>query len=240
MTTRRDVLQIGACVATSAAVPAALAANASPKTILILGGTGFIGPHLTQESLRLGWKVTHFNRGKRAAGSVAGVETLIGFHKALLSHPCFVAGTTCHGVVESVELAEQAARLSYLATFAPATDGARHNARLKRVEVDGRLFNVRILEPEPPWAELARRRAESHRAAAAASDENVVSPMQGTVLTVEVSEGDAVEVGQVVAVVEAMKMENEITAHRAGTVTAVAVAPGEPISAGQSICVISD
>jgi acetyl-CoA/propionyl-CoA carboxylase, biotin carboxylase, biotin carboxyl carrier protein len=43
-----------------------------------------------------------------------------------------------------------------------------------------------------------------------------------------------------VAVVEAMKMENEITAHRAGTVTAVAVAPGEPISAGQSICVISD
>jgi acetyl-CoA/propionyl-CoA carboxylase biotin carboxyl carrier protein len=99
---------------------------------------------------------------------------------------------------------------------------------------------VRILEPEPPWAELGRRRAERHRAGAAASDENVVSPMQGTVLTVEVSEGDAVEVGQVVAVVEAMKMENEITAHRAGTVTALAVAPGEPISAGQSICVISD
>jgi acetyl-CoA/propionyl-CoA carboxylase, biotin carboxylase, biotin carboxyl carrier protein len=178
----------------------------------------------------------------RALGEfeIGGVETLIGFHKALLSHPCFVAGTTCHGVVESEELAEQAARLSHLATIAPSTDGAPLNARLKRVEVDGRLFNVRILEPEPPWAELARRRAERHRAAAAASDENVVSPMQGTVLTVEVSEGDAVEVGQVVAVVEAMKMENEITAHRAGTVTAVAVAPGEPISAGQSICVISD
>src|SRR6202047_2513486 len=78
MTTRRDVLQIGACVATSAAVPAALARNARTKTILILGGTGFIGPHLTQESLRLGWKVTHFNRGKGAAGGVAGVETLLG------------------------------------------------------------------------------------------------------------------------------------------------------------------
>jgi 2'-hydroxyisoflavone reductase len=83
MTTRRDVLQIGACVATSAAMAAA-PANARPKTILILGGTGFIGPHLTQEALRRGWKVTHFNRGKRAAGGVAGVETLIGDRKGQL------------------------------------------------------------------------------------------------------------------------------------------------------------
>jgi 2'-hydroxyisoflavone reductase len=71
-------------MAASAAVPAALASNARPKTMLILGGTGFIGPHLTQESLRLGWKVTHFNRGKRAAGGVAGVETLIGDRKGQL------------------------------------------------------------------------------------------------------------------------------------------------------------
>jgi 2'-hydroxyisoflavone reductase len=84
MRTRRDVLRIGASVATSAAVPAALATNTRPKTILILGGTGFIGPHLTQELLRLGWKVTHFNRGKRAAGGVAGVETLIGDRKGQL------------------------------------------------------------------------------------------------------------------------------------------------------------
>jgi 2'-hydroxyisoflavone reductase len=82
MTTRRDVLQISACVAASAAVPAALASK--PKSMLILGGTGFIGPHLTQESLRLGWKVTHFNRGKRAAAGVAGVETLIGDRKGQL------------------------------------------------------------------------------------------------------------------------------------------------------------
>ena len=78
LTTRRDVLQIGACVAAGAAVPAALASKAKPKNLLILGGTGFIGPHLTQESVRLGWKVTHFNRGKHAAGGVAGVETLLG------------------------------------------------------------------------------------------------------------------------------------------------------------------
>jgi len=74
MKTRRDVLRIGACVATSAAMPAAPATRARPKTMLILGGTGFIGPHLTQEALRRGWKVTHFNRGKRAAEGVAGVR----------------------------------------------------------------------------------------------------------------------------------------------------------------------
>jgi acetyl-CoA/propionyl-CoA carboxylase biotin carboxyl carrier protein len=64
--------------------------------------------------------------------------------------------------------------------------------------------------------------------------------MQGTVLKIEVAVGDAVEPGQVVAVVEAMKMENEITAHRSGTVAELDVAPGDPVGAGQAICVISD
>src|SRR5215475_9875498 len=55
-----------------------ISAETSSKTLLILGGTGFIGPHLTKEALRLGWKVTHFNRGKHAPEGVAEVETLIG------------------------------------------------------------------------------------------------------------------------------------------------------------------
>ena len=66
MISRRNVLRIAAAAATGAALPPVLAANGNkPKTLLILGGTGFIGPHLTQEALRRGWKVTHFNRGKR-------------------------------------------------------------------------------------------------------------------------------------------------------------------------------
>jgi acetyl-CoA/propionyl-CoA carboxylase biotin carboxyl carrier protein len=176
---------------------------------------------------------------------IGGVETLIGFHRALLSHPCFARGETCQGVVESEELAEKASQLSHETTrVAGGPDGAsvaaptRLDGRVRELEVNGRRFEVRVLEPEPPWAELARRHAERGRAGRSAGEEVVVSPMQGTVLKVDVVDGDDVEPGRVLAVVEAMKMENEITAHRAGTVSDLSVAPGEPIAAGQRVCVI--
>jgi acetyl-CoA/propionyl-CoA carboxylase biotin carboxyl carrier protein len=60
------------------------------------------------------------------------------------------------------------------------------------------------------------------------------------VLAVEVADGDEVEAGQVICVVEAMKMENEITAHRAGVVTELAVEPGQAVTSGQTICVVND
>ena len=63
--------------------------------------------------------------------------------------------------------------------------------------------------------------------------------MQGTVLAVEVSEGDEVEAGQVICIVEAMKMENEVHAHRSGRVTELSVAPGQPVTTGQVICVVT-
>ena len=62
--------------------------------------------------------------------------------------------------------------------------------------------------------------------------------MQGTVLAVKVADGDVVSVGQVLCIVEAMKMENEVTAHRAGTVDALAVTVGQPVTTGQAICAI--
>jgi len=67
----------------------------------------------------------------------------------------------------------------------------------------------------------------------------VVSPMQGTVLAVEVAEGDEVAAGQVICIVEAMKMENEVHAHRAGRITDLSVAPGQPVKTGQVICVVA-
>jgi 2'-hydroxyisoflavone reductase len=83
MTTRRTLLQLAALASAGAALPQALA-KSKPGALLILGGTGFIGPHLTEEAQHRGWKVTHFNRGKTDPNGVAGVETLIGDRKGQL------------------------------------------------------------------------------------------------------------------------------------------------------------
>ncbi len=174
---------------------------------------------------------------------IEGPTTLIGFHKALLSHPCFVAGETCHGVVESEELAARAAELGGASnSLSPGTTApVRTTERVRTVEVDGRRFEVRLSEPEPEWRALARRRQEraQHGGAGAGGSDAVVSPMQGTVLSVAVSDGDEVEPGRVICVVEAMKMENEVHAHRAGTVRSLSVEVGRPITTGQVICTIA-
>jgi len=173
---------------------------------------------------------------------IEGVKTLIGFHKALLTHPCFVEGETCHGLVESELMAARAAELENGRPTGMAEVGvAAVREAVRSVEVDGRRFEVRVLRPEPAFADLARRRRERSRSqgAAGAGRDAVVSPMQGTVLAVEVSEGDEVEAGQVICIVEAMKMENEVHAHRSGRVTELSVAPGQPVTTGQVICVVT-
>jgi len=173
---------------------------------------------------------------------IGGPPTLVGFHRALLEHPCFVNGETCHGVVESAELAKRASALTAATSTVAAArrfPAARLRERTRPVELDGRLYHVTLLEPELPWAALARRRHERVRGGPGGTgSEAVVSPMQGTVLKVEVVEGDVVEAGRVLCVVEAMKMENEIAAHRAGTVAQLSVVPGAAVAAGQVVCVV--
>src|SRR3954467_15667681 len=179
---------------------------------------------------------------------IDGPPTLIGFHKALLSHPCFIAGETCHGVVESDELATRAAELARASPVAPPSNSLLQGTpgpvpttgRSRTVEVDGRRFEVRLSEPEPEWRVLARRRRDrvGRGGAGAGGSDAVVSPMQGTVLSVPVADGDEVEAGQVICIVEAMKMENEVHAHGAGTVWNLSVEVGQPVTTGQVICTI--
>jgi acetyl-CoA/propionyl-CoA/long-chain acyl-CoA carboxylase, biotin carboxylase, biotin carboxyl carrier protein len=179
----------------------------------------------------------------RALGEyeIGGVKTLVGFHRALLDHKCFSAGETCRGIIESKELAESAKWLSHLTTKIAARSDGRVLERRIQAEVEGRRFEVKVLTPEPPHAELARRRRDrdSQQGHHGAARDAIVTPMQGTVLAVEVGEGDEVKAGQVVCVVEAMKMENEITSPRAGTVSGLAVEPGQAVTTGQVICLVT-
>jgi acetyl-CoA/propionyl-CoA carboxylase biotin carboxyl carrier protein len=168
---------------------------------------------------------------------IGGVTTLLGFHRALLSHPCFIDGTTCQDIVESGMLAERAQQLSrQTVRGTPDGAGVPLQERVVRAEVDGRRYEVRLLQPEPPWRELARRRRERSTVGAGAVQDAVVSPMRGTVLAVQVAEGDPVQPGQVLCIVEAMKMENEVHAQLAGVVADLSVAAGEAVKTGQVLC----
>ncbi|MGI9556636.1 MAG: biotin/lipoyl-containing protein, partial [Solirubrobacterales bacterium] len=114
------------------------------------------------------------------------------------------------------------------------------------VEVDGRLISVKVIgdalgagaaAPEamrrPP-----KRESAGADSAAGGDGESLVSPIQGTILKVSVEEGAEVDEGELICVVEAMKMENEITAHRAGTVSSLSVSEGGSIGTGEVIAVI--
>jgi acetyl-CoA/propionyl-CoA carboxylase biotin carboxyl carrier protein len=174
---------------------------------------------------------------------IEGLPTLLGFHQALLSHPCFIEGGTCFGLVDSELIAEQAARLDgsrRIGAVAGPVGAGRLQGRTRSVELDGRRFEVTLLEPEPPWKEVARRRRKRGRGGRGGGAEDaVVSPMQGTVLAVEVADGEEVAAGQVICIVEAMKMENEVHAHRDGVVSELSVRTGEPVATGQVICIVT-
>ena len=176
---------------------------------------------------------------------VGGVKSLLGFHRALLRHPAFIDGGTCHGIVESELLALQAAELSVEEFPAAATGGDGGVAtglreRVVAVELNGRRFDVKVLEPTPDFVALGHRRRERELTGGgyAAATEAVVSPMQGTMLAVKVAEGEHVRTGQVLCIIEAMKMENEIAAHRDGVVQSLTSGPGQPVRTGQVICLV--
>ena len=173
---------------------------------------------------------------------IGGLPTLLGFHRALLSHPEFIAGGTGHGLVESEELAALAEEL----TREPAAEAAASNGRVRpratAVEVGGRRYDVTVLEPEPPWVELARRRREREASGrGGAGSDSVVSPMQGTVLKVDVAAGRRGRGRH-----RDLRRRGDEDGERdrsapAGTVTDISVAPGDAVASGQVICrVVAD
>ena len=108
-----------------------------------------------------------------------------------------------------------------------------------RVNVNGTVYEVELEEMTgAPAAAPVAAPAPSAATAPAAGGEKVTSPMPGTILSVNVAAGDAVKRGQVLMILEAMKMENEIMAPHDGKVTAVAVTKGAAVESGALLCTI--
>ena len=179
---------------------------------------------------------------------VEGPTTLIPFHQWLLAQQEFIDGGACHAALKV--MAEEDTPLPARGGTpppAPEAPGAEQVAeRRLTAEVSGRRFDVRLFIPEsdlgPAGPAAAPKKKRERKAGGAGgatgATGEVHSPMQGTVLSVAVEAGQEVAVGEVLCIVEAMKMENEVTAHTAGSVTAVHVEAGQGVSADELIAVI--
>ena len=177
---------------------------------------------------------------------ITGVHTTTPAHITLIQHPDFAAGNHSTKWVE-----EELDASLFGGAAAPAAAGAPADAppeelieRTVPVEVNGKRFSVKLWLPEmtAAAAPAARRAARPKPAAVGggggAGDGTISAPMQGTIVKVLVNPGDAVEAGQAVLVLEAMKMENHINAEQAGTVTEIRVAAGDTVGTGDVLVVI--
>jgi len=185
---------------------------------------------------------------------IVGVKTTIPADLAILRHPDFIAAA------HSTKWVEDRLDFSALPAAAAPPDAATEEGEAPRVErdvdveVDGRRFKVRLWVPDvapavvaaaspgPGASRVARPRATAahgHGSGAGGGSGNVTVPMQGTIIKVLAAVGDTVEVGQTVAILEAMKMENAVQAEKAGTVTEVKVAPGDTVAAGDTVLLIA-
>jgi acetyl-CoA/propionyl-CoA carboxylase biotin carboxyl carrier protein len=181
----------------------------------------------------------------RALGEyeIDGLTTLIPFHSAILATEQWANGETCRDLLEDPEWLKGTAPEAAPAPPSEDDEGELV-AREYKVEVEGKLFDVRVFGP--PGADQSggaglRRPPKRERKAGAAgggATEELISPLQGTVLRVAAEKGADVEEGTLICVVEAMKMENEIVAHRAGTLAELNVSEGASVSSGDVIAVI--
>ena len=182
---------------------------------------------------------------------VEGVATTLPADVAILSHPDFVAGEhSTNWVEQTLDLSGVTAGHQRAPPARPPAEGEEAVARVLRdvtAEVDGRRYQVRLWVPDLGEAVIASGGSGPARGpgpkrpkatASGAGSGTVAVPMQGTIVKVLVAEGDSVEVGQTVCVLEAMKMENNVNAEKAGTVKEVKVQAGDSVGPGDVIAVI--
>ncbi len=195
----------------------------------------------------------------RALGEyeIEGLKTLIPFHQALLATEQWAKGETCRDLLEDRKWLKT---LAFDPPAPPSVEGDDEQGKVEQtyaVEVSGKRFDVRVVGPPfaggggrgaatgaggAAGARKAPKRGADRRSAgksrSAGGPDTLESPLQGNMWKVLVKQGDTVEEGQLLCIIEAMKMENEITAHKAGTISELPISEGAPIQAGAPIATI--
>ena len=180
----------------------------------------------------------------RALGEyeIEGLTTLIPFHTALLKTDQWAAASTCRDLVEDKDwLASTAPEAAAAVTRDDEAETVEHSYT---VEVSGRRFDVNVIGPAfgggatNGTAPAAKAKRTARKATSAGGPDLLESPLQGNMWKVVVEAGQTVAEGQLLCIIEAMKMENEITAHKAGVLKELHITEGAAISAGDPIALI--
>jgi acetyl-CoA/propionyl-CoA carboxylase biotin carboxyl carrier protein len=177
---------------------------------------------------------------------IGGLKTLIPFHRALLATEQWARGETCRDLLEDRDW------LKTLSFDPPAAHDDDEDAveQSYTVEVSGRRFDVTVIGP-PGGAGAASdgaasgpakptRTTPTARKRAKPSSDALTSPMQGNVWRIQVEQGQQVAEGDVVTIIEAMKMENEITAHKSGVIAELPITVGDSVRSGDTLAIIKD
>src|SRR5271165_3935338 len=185
----------------------------------------------------------------RALGEfeIEGLKTLIPFHQALLATGQWARGETCRDLLEDRQWLKTLAVAPPAAAAAEGEDEQPQVEQTYAVEVSGKRFDVRVVGPPfagaaagngaAPGGARAPKRSE-RKSTSVGGPDTLPSPLQGNMWKVLVKQGDTVTEGQLLCIIEAMKMENEITAHKAGTIVELPITEGAPIQAGAPIATI--
>ncbi len=182
-------------------------------------------------------------RSARALDEMAvdGMATLIPFHRKVVRDPAFTSEPfTIHNRWIETEFDNDLP--PYAGTGGTADEPEPREVVI--VEVGGKRLTVSLPAGlgggAGPAKKATPKRAAGNKAGAATSGDALTSPMQGTIVKVAVEDGATVAVGELIVVLEAMKMEQPLNAHKAGTVTGLSLTIGEVVTSGAAICEIKD
>jgi len=189
-------------------------------------------------------------RSRRALDEfvVDGMATALPFHRAVVRDPAFAPADGAEFTVFTRWIETEFDNQIPAFTDAAAADPDTGERDRVVVEVNGKRLEVTLPTgfgagaggPAAGAVKKAPKRSGAKRSGAAASGDALTAPMQGTIVKVAVSDGDTVAAGDLVVVLEAMKMEQPINAHKAGAITGLAAEPGAVVSSGAVICEIKD